>query len=135
MCSHSSPDRERRTVPLKRSTADSSIYAGPRWDSATSRITSRGVCSSPVASDRFYTLNYDEPEYGDGELFHIMPFTYFSDLMEVYILPVHGKTLFSITGKTSGRKCDYRCWEAEEEECVCQCAGEFHKGANSNGIE
>src|SRR5699024_2165782 len=61
MCSHSSPDRERRTVPLKRSTADSSIYAGPRWDSATSRITSRGVCSSPVASDRFYTLNYDEP--------------------------------------------------------------------------
>ncbi|WP_342038745.1 hypothetical protein, partial [Brevibacterium ammoniilyticum] len=28
---------------------------------ATSRITSRGVCSSPVASDRFYTLNYDEP--------------------------------------------------------------------------
>src|SRR5699024_514936 len=54
--------RERRTVPLKRSTADSSIYAGPRWDSATSRITSRGVCSSPVASDRFYTLNYDEPE-------------------------------------------------------------------------
>lgn|SRR5699024_1635610 len=64
-----------------------------------------------------------------------MPFTYFSDLMEVYILPVHGKTLFSITGKTSGWKCDYRCWEAEEEECVCQCAGEFHKGANSNGIE
>src|SRR5699024_3322480 len=63
MCSHSSPDRERRTVPLKRSTADSSIYAGPRWDSATSRITSRGVCSSPVASDRFYTLNYDEPHY------------------------------------------------------------------------
>src|SRR5699024_5755927 len=61
MCSHSSPDRERRTVPLKRSTADSSIYAGPRWDSATSRITSRGVCSSPVASDRFYTLNYDAP--------------------------------------------------------------------------
>jgi hypothetical protein len=61
MCSHSSPDRERRTVPLKRSTADSSIYAGPRWDSATSRITSRGVCSSPVASDRSYTLNYDEP--------------------------------------------------------------------------
>src|SRR5699024_2617989 len=61
MCSHSSPDRERRTVPLTRSTADSSIYAGPRWDSATSRITSRGVCSSPVASDRFYTLNYDEP--------------------------------------------------------------------------
>src|SRR5699024_9041752 len=63
MCSHSSPDRERRTVPLKRSTADSSIYAGPRWDSATSRITSRGVCSSPVASDRFYTLNYDEPRF------------------------------------------------------------------------
>src|SRR5699024_3826772 len=63
MCSHSSPERERRTVPLKRSTADSSIYAGPRWDSATSRITSRGVCSSPVASDRFYTLNYDEPRF------------------------------------------------------------------------
>lgn len=74
-------------------------------------------------------------EYGDGEMFHIMPFAYFSDLMEVYILPVHGKTLFSIAGKTSGRKCDSRCWEAEEEECVCQCAGEFHKGANSNGIE
>src|SRR5699024_692053 len=68
MCSHSSPDRERRTVPLKRSTADSSIYAGPRWHSATSRITSRGVCSSPVASDRFYTLNYDEPVYARCEL-------------------------------------------------------------------
>src|SRR5699024_9132025 len=29
--------------------------------SATSRITSRGVYSNPVASDRFYTLNYGEP--------------------------------------------------------------------------
>lgn len=61
MSSRSSPDRERRTGLLKRSMAGSNIYGGQRWGSATSRITSRDVCSSPVASDRFYTLNYDEP--------------------------------------------------------------------------
>src|SRR5699024_6353164 len=34
---------------------------GLLWGSVTSPTTSPGVCSSPVASDRFYTLNYDEP--------------------------------------------------------------------------
>src|SRR5699024_6023311 len=58
----SSPDRERPMVRLKRSTAGLNICAGLLWGSVTSPTTSPGVCSSPVASDRFYTLNYDEPE-------------------------------------------------------------------------
>src|SRR5699024_7249067 len=57
----SSPDRERPMVRLKRSTAGLNICAGLLWGSVTSPTTSPGVCSSPVASDRFYTLNYDEP--------------------------------------------------------------------------
>src|SRR5699024_2513851 len=39
------------------------ICAGLLWGSVTSPTTSPGVCSSPVASDRFYTLNYDEPDF------------------------------------------------------------------------
>src|SRR5699024_3697762 len=61
MCWRSSPDRERPMVRLKRSTAGLNICAGLLWGSVTSPTTSPGVCSSPVASDRFYTLNYDEP--------------------------------------------------------------------------
>src|SRR5699024_4865006 len=61
MCWRSSPDRERTMVRLKRSTAGLNICAGLLWGSVTSPTTSPGVCSSPVASDRFYTLNYDEP--------------------------------------------------------------------------
>src|SRR5699024_1886479 len=63
MCWRSSPDRERPMVRLKRSTAGLNICAGLLWGSVTSPTTSPGVCSSPVASDRFYTLNYDEPLY------------------------------------------------------------------------
>src|SRR5699024_11941476 len=62
MCWRSSPDRERPMVRLKRSTAGLNICAGLLWGSVTSPTTSPGVCSSPVASDRFYTLNYDEPD-------------------------------------------------------------------------
>src|SRR5699024_8249144 len=62
MCWRSSPDRERPMVRLRRSTAGLNICAGLLWGSVTSPTTSPGVCSSPVASDRFYTLNYDEPE-------------------------------------------------------------------------
>src|SRR5690625_268239 len=62
MCWRSSPDRERPMVRLKRSTAGLNICAGLLWGSVTSPTTSQGVCSSPVASDRFYTLNYDEPD-------------------------------------------------------------------------
>src|SRR5699024_6942869 len=61
MCWRSSPDRERPKVRLKRSTAGVNNCAGLLWCSVTSPTTSPGVCSSPVASDRFYTLNYDEP--------------------------------------------------------------------------
>src|SRR5699024_3475608 len=61
----SSPDRERPMVRLKRSTAGLNICAGLLWGSVTSPTTSPGVCSSPVASDRFYTLNYDEPHMGN----------------------------------------------------------------------
>src|SRR5699024_850023 len=61
MCWRSSPDRERPMVRLRRSTAGLNICAGLLWGSVTSPTTSPGVCSSPVASDRFYTLNYDEP--------------------------------------------------------------------------
>src|SRR5699024_5682240 len=61
MCWRSSPDRERPMVRLKRSTAGLNICAGLLWGSVTSPTTSPGVCSSPVASDRLYTLNYDEP--------------------------------------------------------------------------
>ena len=60
MCSRSSPDQVLRTVLAKRSMAGSNIYGDQRWDSATSLITSRDVCSSPVASERFYTLNCEE---------------------------------------------------------------------------
>src|SRR5699024_10892204 len=62
MCWRSSPDRARPMVRLKRSTAGLNICAGLLWGSVTSPTTSPGVCSSPVASDRFYTLNYDEPD-------------------------------------------------------------------------
>src|SRR5690625_5231338 len=62
MCWRSSPDRERPMVRLKRSTAGLNICAGLLWGSVTSPTTSPGVCSSPVASDRFYTLKYDEPD-------------------------------------------------------------------------
>src|SRR5699024_6463762 len=66
MCWRSSPDRERPMVRLKRSTAGLNICAGLLWGSVTSPTTSPGVCSSPVASDRFYTLNYDEPDNIEG---------------------------------------------------------------------
>src|SRR5699024_10966104 len=71
MCWRSSPDRERPMVRLKRSTAGLNICAGLLWGSVTSPTTSPGVCSSPVASDRFYTLNYDEPLNGKVKNSHI----------------------------------------------------------------
>ena len=62
MCSRSSPDRDVQWSDSKRSTAGLNTSAGLLWGSVTSPTTSPGVCSSPVASDRFYTLNYDEPD-------------------------------------------------------------------------
>src|SRR5699024_5682624 len=70
MCWRSSPDRERPMVRLTRSTAGLNICAGLLWGSVTSPTTSPGVCSSPVASDRFYTLNYDDPEKSSLLTFH-----------------------------------------------------------------
>src|SRR5699024_6451600 len=69
----SSPDRERPMVRLKRSTAGLNICAGLLWGSVTSPTTSPGVCSSPVASDRFYTLNYDEPHIFASPRLDVLP--------------------------------------------------------------